>query len=498
VDPWNLTANRIRLAANGLERVAGYGIVLKDGRRQQRIECDDAEDEICVYSYLNWLWSDRGSRSESHGLEWKNGQIEEDLLRWLDSQAWLTVGDEVPAQAVLDTESAAIGTQIDQAVAKLLDEVPQELHGVLGETLVLVLGWTDSDCTVLSACEESSIELAALRLSLGYYSRNAVVVHECLQCASATALLALRHALPPRTAKPQPPEGYGDSDENAIGIGLTQWLAFITRAAVEPRRLLSATIVPPDLPVSTGEQFIIEVERFAEHVIERLGVNPYLQRLTYCKDTHAPLLAGLAIEEYYVTRRFVEIIAPMLSKRLNEPLRQLMFRYFSEELGHEKFEYDTCVAHGVTLAELREAVPLPIHASFVDAFTLTAQLHPMGFLCSIMVTEGLYGRSSPLGDQVHRLTAGVRRLQDVTARHSSLNESLSHDTITRHALSQIAVINRREKRRALFALRLLLELNSCTWEDMATFYGSSPTLQMHGFLGSRLKRNRAPDVTPSV
>ena len=130
----------------------------------------------------------------------------------------------------------------------------------------------------------------------------------------------------------------------------------------------------PTLSLSSGLEFMRQTEILTRETLVSWGENPYVTALEALNDSYSPLIAGPFIEQYHVTRRFVEIVAPLLSKRLSVPLRKMMFRYFSEEVGHEELESTTCEAMGVSRRVLDQAVPLPLHFAFVDALTVVAEL----------------------------------------------------------------------------------------------------------------------------
>ena len=491
MDAWRIPdRDRVRLDAVSLaceEDGRATSIVLAGPRRQQRIACDDREIAARIAAFLQWLCTPRGDRAALDDPAWDTSGLEPDLLRWLDANAWLVIEDAEEGRRRLAAQVTTIRARIETAVDALLDDVSAEAGPTLIALLRRVAIWSAGrDDPLATARAESIHEMSALRLSLGYYAMNAPVIVDALRAATVIALRRLGDAV---EGGDRPPTGYAETDPVALEIALTQWREFIVRAVRTPRTPIAPGIDPAALGLASGSgaAFAHEVERFADTVLEALGRNAYLDRLGRARDGHDPLLAGLAIEEFHVTRRFVEIIAPMLCKRLPQDLRALMFRYYAEEVGHEVFEEDTCIAHGVPRDALHASLPLPLHATFVDAFTLVAQRRPIAFLCAVMVTEGLFARQSPLGDRVVALTEGLTGVREVCTRHNELNDCLHHDTITRHALGRIEALSAEDKVEALRDLALLLELNARTWEDLGMFYGATPTLALHGFLGRRVE-----------
>ena len=146
------------------------------------------------------------------------------------------------------------------------------------------------------------------------------------------------------------------------------WLvarSLVASSAEDAGRLPTPPI--PDLSLCAGLEFMRRTEVLTRMALSAWGQNPYVTALDALKDNYSPLVAGPFIEQYHVTRRFVEIIAPLLSKRLAAPLRKMMFRYYSEEVGHEALESTTCEALGVSQPALDRTLPLPLHFAFVDA-----------------------------------------------------------------------------------------------------------------------------------
>lgn len=493
MDTWQLPhRDRVRLDAQSVHCDHAV-VVLERPQRRQRIACDDSVTAARVNDFLQWLRLPGDLRASSPDPGWEDAGIEPDLLQWLDAHAWLAPEGENDPQALLAAQARSIRDRVERAVTALTTAVPGASRGALAAVLRRVLDWDERSQHPLRAARDDTIqELAALRLSQAYYFHNAPMVYAALRVASAAALGCLEGGTTD-DGLDDLPKAYAETDPVALEVALTQWQACLQRAATDPRALRSARIEPADLQLAlasgTGAQFVHEVECFADAVIERLGGNAYLDRLKSA-SANDPLLAGLAIEEYHVTRRFVEIIAPMLCKRLPHALRTLMFRYYAEEVGHEAFEEDTCVAYGIDRDALHASLPLPFHATFVDAFTLVAQSQPVAFLCAVMVTEGLYARPSPLAERVQALTADMDVVQAVCNRHNDLNACLHHDTITRHALCTIEALSADEKTDALRTMALLLEINARTWDDLADFYGASPQLALHGFLGARVEHVR--------
>jgi hypothetical protein len=241
---------------------------------------------------------------------------------------------------------------------------------------------------------------------------------------------------------------------------------------------------PSNLAPVVGLEFIRKAELLTRAVLMDWGPNRYGAAIGAVSDVRSPLVRGSYIEQYHLTLRYVEIITPLLHKRLSSPLRTLMFDYYSEELGHEEFERATCEALGVASATLDHAIPLPLHLAFVDTLTEISEQDPITFFATIMITEGMLGDQSNLSDIMVEAGRKDQEFRRVSRRHDQLNKDLHHTAIARHAFEHISLVNAEHQRRAFGLLVFLLELNHRLWDGLADFYAPQSTLQMHGFLGN--------------
>lgn len=245
----------------------------------------------------------------------------------------------------------------------------------------------------------------------------------------------------------------------------------------------------PDLPTLSGLEFMRRVEVLTRSALGAWGENPYVTVLDALGDRWSPLIAGPFIEQYHVTCRFVEIIAPNLSRRLVAPLRAMMFRYFGEEVGHEALESTTCETLGITQAALDRAVPLPLHFAFVDLLTLVAQVDPVTSCASVMVIEGVFGEPPKMSLRLASVARTNPAFSDLAGDHDELNEDLNHNSISRDAFEHIAAVPPATQARVMRRILFLLELNHRAWGGIADFYGPQTSLHLQGALGRPL----APD-----
>jgi hypothetical protein len=229
-----------------------------------------------------------------------------------------------------------------------------------------------------------------------------------------------------------------------------------------------------------------QTELMTRDALRLWGPNPYVTALHELEDANAPIIAGPYIEQYHVTRRFVEIVCPLLSKRLAPPLRAMMFRYFSEEVGHEALESTTCAALGVSERALQLMLPLPLHFAFVDALTVVAETDPIASLASIMVIEGVFGEPPRLSLRLAAVGRMNPSFPETAQQHEDLNETLNHNSIARDAFEHISAVSPGRQARAMQRVLFLLELNHRAWSGITGFYGEQKVLSLQGRLGQPL------------
>ena len=265
------------------------------------------------------------------------------------------------------------------------------------------------------------------------------------------------------------------------------WLVgrcLIASTAEDAARFPTAKI--PAVGLSSGLEFMRQIEVLTRETLVSWGENPYVTALEALNDSYSPLIAGPFIEQYHVTRRFVEIVAPLLSKRLAGPLRKMMFRYFGEEVGHEALESTTCEAMGVSPLALEQAVPLPLHFAFVDALTLVAQLDPITSFAAIMVIEGIFGEPPKMSLRLAAVARKNPAFREISGEHDELNETLNHNSISRDAFEHITAVSPAVQHSVMRRILFLLELNHRAWQGIAEFYGPQDELWLQGSFGRRL------------
>jgi hypothetical protein len=243
----------------------------------------------------------------------------------------------------------------------------------------------------------------------------------------------------------------------------------------------------------SGIEFMRQIELATRATGMQWGENPYVTALDKLDNTYAPLVAGPFIEQYHVTRRFVEILAPTLSKRLIPPLRKMIFQYYAEEVGHEELESTTCEILGVTENDLNILIPLPGHFAFVDVLTLVAVLDPIASLASIMVIEGVYGEPPKMSLRLAAIARDNPAFAAITDEHEEMNEDLNHNSISRNAFEHIESVSVETQVRVMHRIMFLLELNHRAWGWMVDFYGPQQKLMLHGPQGVKFSPQQLPD-----
>ncbi|BDC38240.1 iron-containing redox enzyme family protein [Paraburkholderia terrae] len=249
------------------------------------------------------------------------------------------------------------------------------------------------------------------------------------------------------------------------------------------RRMTSADTERFSEPCS-GLALAARAERLLLSALDQLGSNAYASAALESHEI-TPLVKGLYIEQYHVTDRFVEILGPLLSRRLKRNLRARLFQYFQEEYGHEAFELATCVALGMNEAEVRASVPLPLTALYIDAYTVLSHRLPTAFFTSIMVTEGLRDQHSPVHEHIAALVESALHAGDIVAKHGETNDELNHPSLARLFLADVPHVSAAEQRYSLEAALFMLEVNMRQLESVAFFYGDQTQLQFHGLREGR-------------
>jgi hypothetical protein len=277
----------------------------------------------------------------------------------------------------------------------------------------------------------------------------------------------------------------GTYDLQDIGAHLTCFTTLLVKSAgVNRARMLDGNVLIGQRERwCSGTNLAIDAEGLALAALSEMGESRFYATLSNKQPVHR-LAHGTYVEQFHLTRRFVEVILPMLAKRLTRPLRTRMFKYYEEEVGHEVFELQACLALGLERVAVERATPLPGWTCYLDMFARVAAIDPVGFLASILITEGLPGTHTPVNDllEAANALAGTNVLQVMRA-HEELNVELDHTTLARRFLSEVHAISPLAQRRALDHVLLLVELNFRAWEDLWSYYAKPGVETLHHDFG---------------
>ncbi|BCZ77745.1 hypothetical protein PTKU64_14200 [Paraburkholderia terrae] len=269
-----------------------------------------------------------------------------------------------------------------------------------------------------------------------------------------------------------------------LEIYLLSFAHFVEIAPLRVGRRMTSVDTDRFSEPCSGLALAARAERLLLSALDQLGSNAYASAALESREI-TPLVKGLYIEQYHVTDRFVEILGPLLSRRLKRNLRARLFQYFQEEYGHEAFELATCVALGMNEAEVRASVPLPLTALYIDAYTVLSHRLPTAFFTSIMVTEGLRDQHSPVHEHIAALVESALHAGDIVAKHGETNDELNHPSLSRLFLADVPHVSAAEQRYSLEAALFMLEVNMRQLESVAFFYGDQTQLQFHGLREGR-------------
>lgn len=482
-----------RLCVDAIEHEKGTAIVsLRSKAQTYRIAFDDDEAAAQVAGDLTSLRDSNAPlwttlRESSPNSSWHA------LGNFLDSRS--LVGDtREGAAAALRGQLARVRDCVDQTRTAVLARLPTDRRTIVAEHAAeLRRGlYPPNTARSISALNGDPFDpavqpnffLALLTVEFEYLRRFAPLT------LAATDLLLGSIAEEGESERMTPISPFlsdtaGLYDERDLATHL--WLvgsSLMSSSSEGASRLYTEPI--PTHALTSGLEFMRQTEMLARATLIDWGENPYVTAINKLGGLQSPLVAGPFIEQYHVTRRFVEMIAPLLSRRLSAPLRSQLFRYYAEESGHEALESTTCQALGVAEAALGKALPLPLHFAFVDALTLFADIDPITSFAAVMTIEGLFGEPPRMS---LRLVAAARHneaFRSVASEHDELNETLNHNSISRDLFEQITAVSPDQQYVTMRRILFLLELNHRAWGDIVGFYGQQDQLWLQGAFGQRL------------
>lgn len=330
----------------------------------------------------------------------------------------------------------------------------------------------DGDLTLTAILAEPNFAVLTMRLQAGYLRVDAPAM---------LALLIQGLSAAEQLARPRGNIAHGDGIQTLPSWVEEEWstglldiavvrrylrsVAGLVREAIGPeagRRLRSRRVSTQSL---SGINFMIELE--GEVALELAEHGPSAAFAASRDAELAPSVVRAAfLQEYLVTCRFIECIAPLLSRRFVAPLRDSVHRYFSEEVGHERFERQNCVALGLTAAEIDEAEPLPLHLAFIDIVTSLAHVSPIAFFCASIFTEGLIGDQSSLVTLAQQAMPADSALLHAIGHHVAVNDDADHRGVGRDWMSHVPVVPPLLQSEISELMAYLGELNGRMWEQL--------------------------------
>lgn len=471
MEPWNTSGyRRPRLAPDVEVRTDGALIMLmRDGERRS-IRIEAVEDAEAIALDLEALRDPASEPWARHGAGEDDGSWRT-LIGHLDAWGFIDDADDDPISilAAHRADADECGAAAVAHVRGLTDEVitRDSVAGVAREWLSLI---SHDGHQAVEAWHDANFYRAVARLSLARLRTGHPVAFE-VALEVLNELAGAPHVAPSRSARA------------AAGYSLAEMRAHLSAIADLLVRSLGADAKRRCLPagahgVLSGTAFARLTERSMRRHAAELGTGAFERAWSGLAAADDPLVIGCHVEEYHVTRRFVEMITPLMAADLDAPLRALIYRYFAEEVGHESFERATCAAFGVEARSLDASCPLPLHLSFVDVFTMLSRRGAVDFLACVSITEGMLGETSPLNERVDALMPDDAEARSIYHRHEELNLGFNHASIPRLALALVPVVDVAEQQRALDSLALVFELNFRAWEALLDFYGGQTKLRL--------------------
>lgn len=235
----------------------------------------------------------------------------------------------------------------------------------------------------------------------------------------------------------------------------------------------------PDAAGQSGINFVLELEAEVARMLADLGTSAALSAV-HDPDQAPRVVRAAFLQEYLVTCRFVECIAPLLSRRFAAPLRDSLHRYFAEEMGHELFERENCLRLGMTAQEIDDAVPMPLHLAFIDILTNLAREAPIAFFCASMFTEGFIGGEDSLMSLAQQALPDDPTLLRAIGAHVAVNDHADHRGVGRDWMSHVPLVAPRTQAEVREVVAFLTELNWRMWDQLVKACAAAGATGPHG------------------
>ncbi len=262
---------------------------------------------------------------------------------------------------------------------------------------------------------------------------------------------------------------YADEDWSCGLVALPVVQRYLTavgqllRGAARPdaaRRVRSRR--DPVEPMS-GINFMVDLEADVPRLLAELGPPPGFEIIADRAMARNTIKKAF-LQEYLVTCRFAECLAPLLSRRFAEPLRDAVHRYFAEETGHETFEREYCLRLGYSEDEVDHAEPLPLHLAFVDILSALASESPIALFCASMFTEGPISTRHMLASLAIRVAPDESALLEAIGDRGFADEDSDHRGAGRDWMSRVPLVTARLQRELGELIAYFAELNWRRWD----------------------------------
>lgn len=209
--------------------------------------------------------------------------------------------------------------------------------------------------------------------------------------------------------------------------------------------------------VMSGNNFILLAERYINNALSEVGENSLIHMLNAgVADLQAAKLWYL--NQYYVTKRYAPTVTAILTSSLCDEVRALLHQYYHEEVGHEGYEYKSCLALGLSQEEIAAYFPLPYHTLFADMLAALSSRDPLAYFASLYLVEG-FGDSDSVSSMFYSHRNINELLRIAGNEHDELNEEYNHHHLPRLLGSCVATVSPESANHALRGLRLMLEVS---------------------------------------
>lgn len=261
----------------------------------------------------------------------------------------------------------------------------------------------------------------------------------------------------------------GEHDSGYAVDAVHSACALLMLASRDDAALWASVATRPEPERMSGISHVLRTEEAVRDAVASMSERTY-QSVLEQGDHPRSFTEATFVEQYYVTSRFVDAITPAMAARLRPALRERIFRYFAEEVGHEVMERATCVALGVPDERIENYLPMPYFLGFIEAFVVVAGIDPLTFLTSVMVTEGLPGDPFGINDLLGDPSSYGPEFESVFRHHEGINDSVSHALLARALLSEVPSVSRERHRAAVDATVFLTEVAERAWQLLMDFH----------------------------